>query len=39
MLMAVESPPSRIRSGIDGAFWSCKLLVEDGADQCALVYG
>jgi hypothetical protein len=39
MLMVVDRPPSRIRSGIDGAFWSSKLLVEDGADQRALVYG
>src|SRR5947209_17537566 len=39
MLMVVDRPPSRIRSCIDGAFWSSELLVEDGANQRALVYG
>ncbi|ERF73403.1 hypothetical protein EPUS_08546 [Endocarpon pusillum Z07020] len=33
MLMVVDRPPSRIRNFIDGALWSSKLLVEDGADQ------
>lgn len=32
MLMVVDRPPSRIRSCLDGTFWSSKLLVEDGAD-------
>jgi hypothetical protein len=39
MLTVVDRPPFRIRSCIDGAFWRSKLLVEDGADQRAPVYG